>query len=177
MRRRSFARALGAVLVYALVPVARAEPGAKRAPVVAAKPVQAPPKAEAPKKLETLIEVSVLHGTQQGRENDPRIGDMPELREGPFAKYSSYQLLSRTELELTRGGKRELKLPNGRRLEVHLENRSPDGSSRLVASINRPGASDFLPLLEVKAKPGQAFIVAGQSYKRGILVLVFKVLR
>ena len=34
-----------------------------------------------------------------------------------------------------------------------------------------------LPLLEVKARPGQKFIVAGQSYKRGILVLVFKVLR
>jgi hypothetical protein len=32
-------------------------------------------------------------------------------------------------------------------------------------------------VLEVKARPGQAFIVAGQSYKRGILVLVIKLLR
>ena len=119
----------------------------------------------------------MLHGTHEARENDPRIGNMPELREGPFAKFASYQLLSRNELALTRGGKRQLKLPNGRRLEVRLEERLADGSSRLVASINRPQATDFLPLLEVKAKPGQSFMVAGQSYKRGILVLVFKVLR
>jgi hypothetical protein len=32
-------------------------------------------------------------------------------------------------------------------------------------------------LLEVKAKVGQAFIVAGQSYKGGILVLVVRVLK
>jgi hypothetical protein len=99
------------------------------------------------------------------------------MREGPFAKYKNYQLLSRTELPLSKGDKRELKLPNGRRLEARLEDRLPDGSLRLVASINRSEAKDFLPLLEVKARPGQKFIVAGQSYKRGILVLVFKVLR
>jgi hypothetical protein len=32
-------------------------------------------------------------------------------------------------------------------------------------------------LLEVKAHVGQAFIVAGQSYKKGILVLVIRVVR
>ena len=58
-----------------------------------------------------------------------------------------------------------------------MEDILADGNSRLVASINRPDTKDFLPLLEVKARPGQAFIVAGQSYKRGILVLVFKVVR
>jgi hypothetical protein len=102
---------------------------------------------------------------------------MPELREGPFAKYESYRLLSRTALSLTRGAKRRLELPNGRLLEARLDAVLADGSSRLVASINRPDAKDFLPLLEVKARPGQSFIVAGQSYKRGVLVLVFKVLR
>src|SRR6185369_1375598 len=101
----------------------------------------------------------------------------PELREGPFANYASYALLSRVTLPLSRGGKRQLTLPNGRLFEARLEDILPDGSSRLVASINRPGGKDFLPLLEVKAKPGQSFIVAGQSYKRGILVLVIKVLR
>jgi hypothetical protein len=62
-------------------------------------------------------------------------------------------------------------------LETRLEEILADGSSRLVASINRPGGKDFLPMLEVKARPGQSFIVAGQSYKRGILVLVIKVVR
>jgi hypothetical protein len=134
--------------------------------------------AEAPaKQSETLLEVSVLHGTREAKDSDPRIGDLAELREGPFAKYTSYQLLSRAELPLSKGDKRELRLPNGRRLEARLADRLPDGSLRLVASMNRTDAKDFVPLLEVKARPGQKFIVAGQSYKRGILVLVFKVLR
>jgi hypothetical protein len=136
-----------------------------------------PALADASSKLETIIEVSVLHGSNEQKGTDPRIGAMPELAHPPFSKYSSYRLLSRSQLPLGRGGKRQLKLPNGRLLEAELRELLPDGSSRLVASINRPGASDFLPLLEVKARPGQSFIVAGQNYRRGILVLVFKVLR
>lgn len=166
MRRRLLCQALGASLLFAFD--AAAEP---------AQPKRAKPLADAADKLETVVEVMVLHGTHDAKASDPRIGEMPELREGPFAKYASYQLLSRSSLPLAKGGKKQLKLPNGRLLEARLEDRLPDGSSRLVASINRPGASDFLPLLEVKAKPGQAFIVAGQSYKRGILVLVFRVVR
>jgi hypothetical protein len=164
-------------LLFAALPSAHAKPKARAALEAKAVAEPAPkPGAEAPKS-ETLVEVSVLHGTHEKRETDPRIGQMPELREGPFARYESYQLLSRTQLSLTRGGKRQLKLPNGRLLETRLEELLSDGSSRLVASINREGAQAFLPLLEVKARPGQAFIVAGQSYKRGVLVLVFKVIR
>jgi hypothetical protein len=53
----------------------------------------------------------------------------------------------------------------------------PKHMLRISASINQPKGKDFLPLLEVKAKAGQAFIVAGQSYKKGILVLVIKVVK
>jgi hypothetical protein len=173
MRRLLLALALGALCPLALIGTASAKPkAASPARQLAAKPLES-----APEKLETVIEVSVLHGSHEKLDADPRIGNMPELSQGPFAKYESYQLLSRSQLKLSRGGKRQLKLPNGRLLQTRLEDILPDGSSRLVASINRPDASDFLPLLEVKARPGQAFIVAGQSYKRGILVLVFKVLR
>ena len=172
MRRPLFALVLGAACLFALTGTARAGAKPRAGAGVAAKPL-----ADASEKLETTVEVSVLHGTHEERDNDPRIGSMPELREGPFAKYASYQLLSRVRLPLSRGGKRQLKLPNGRLLEARLEDILADGSSRLVASINRPDAKDFLPLLEVKARPGQAFIVAGQSYKRGILVLVFKVVK
>ena len=48
---------------------------------------------------------------------------------------------------------------------------------KLSASINQPNGKDFLPLLEVRAKLGQAFIVAGQSYRQGILVLVIRAVR
>jgi hypothetical protein len=170
MQRRLFTLALGATLAHAFTAAGAPKPRPARA--------GAQPLADAAEKpAETLLEVSVLHGTHDSKPSDPRIGELPELREGPFAKYESYQLLSRTELALTKGSKRELLLPNGRRLEARLEDRLPDGSSRLVASINRSDAKDFLPLLEVKARPGQKFIVAGQSYKRGILVLVFKILK
>jgi hypothetical protein len=173
MRRLLLALALGASCQLAWSGSARATPkGARTLNSVAAKPL-----ADTPEKLETVLEVSVLHGTHEQRNVDARIGNMPELSQGPFAKYASYQLLSRSQWRLSRAGKRQLKLPNGRLLEARLEDILPDGSSRLVASINRPDANDFLPLLEVKARPGQAFIVAGQSYKRGILVLVFKVVR
>jgi hypothetical protein len=173
MRRLLLALALGVLGPLALISTASAKPkAASAARPLAAKPLQSPAD-----KLETVIEVSVLHGTHEQKDTDSRIGNMPELSQGPFAKYASYQLLSRSQLKLSRGGKHQLKLPNGRLLQTRLEDILPDGSSRLVASINRPDASDFLPLLEVKARPGQAFIVAGQSYKRGILVLVFKVLR
>jgi hypothetical protein len=170
MRSSLACMALGAACLFALSGTASAKPRPQAS--VAAKPL-----ADAPEKLETIVEVSVLHGTHEETSSDPRIGSMPELREGPFAKYASYQLLSRVRLPLSRGGKRQLKLPNARLLEVRLEDILTDGSSRLVASINRPDAKDFLPLLEVKARAGQAFIVAGQSYKHGVLVLVFKVVR
>jgi hypothetical protein len=170
MQRRLFVVALGVTPLLALAGNAHGKPPAPQP--------EARPLADAQQTpAETVLEVSVLHGTRTTKESDPRIGDLPELREGPFATYTSYQLLSRSELPLSKGGKRELKLPNGRRLEARLEDRLADGSSRLVASINRPEARDFLPLLEVKARAGQKFIVAGQSYRRGILVLVFKVLR
>src|SRR3954463_12472357 len=173
MRHLLLALALGTTSQSALTNAATAKPRLFASQeALAAKPL-----ADAPDKLETVIEVSVLHGTHEVKDRDLRIGSLPELSQGPFAKYASYQLLSRSELRLNRGGKRQLKLPNGRLLEARLEDILPDGSSRLVASINRPGAKDFLPLLEVKARPGQSFIVAGQSYKRGILVLVFKVVR
>ncbi len=173
MRRLLLAMALGAACQFALSGTAGATPKPSRA----AGAVAAKPPADTPAKLETVVEVSVLHGTHDQRDLDPRIGKMPELSQGPFAKYASYRLLSRSSLRLSKGSMRQLKLPNGRLLEARLEDILPDGSSRLVARINRPDGDDFLPLLEVKARAGQAFIVAGQTYKRGILVLVFKVVR
>jgi hypothetical protein len=167
-------RALEAIGLAALLLTRATEVGA--APR-ASRPMATSPAAPAAPRQETVLEVLVLHGTHEARETDRRIGDMPELKQGPFANYSSYQLLTRSRMKLTKGGQHELRLPNGRLLQTRLEDVLADGSSRVVARINRAKGSEFLPLLEVKARPGQAFIVAGQSYKRGVLVLVFKVVR
>ena len=122
-------------------------------------------------------EVLILHATNEKKGIDPRIGNLPELGKSPFSNYDSYQVLERAALPLTKDDAQNLKLPNGRTLQVRLLDVPGPDSVRLSASINRPNGRDFLPLLEVKAHVGQAFIVAGQSHKKGILVLVIRVVK
>ena len=137
--------------------------------------------AQAEKKPEAapayFAEISVLHATNDKKGIDARIGDMPELKNPPFSSYDSYTLLDRQKLPLTKNDPKRLKLPNGRMLETKLLEILPKDFVRISASINQPEGGDFLPLLEVKAKVGQAFIVAGQSYKNGILVLVIRAVK
>ncbi len=122
-------------------------------------------------------EVLILHATNSKKGIDARIGAMPELQKPPFSSYDSYELLERARVPLDKQSRKRLKLPNGRVLEARLLEILSGETVRLSASINQPGGKDFLPLLEVKAKVGQAFIVAGQRYKHGILVLVIRVTR
>lgn len=124
-----------------------------------------------------FAEITVLHATQGKKGIDPRIGAMPELEKPPFSSYDSYALLDRTRLPLDKQAPRTLKLPNGRLLETRLLEVLAKDAVRLSASINQPNGKEFLPLLEVKAKLGQPFIVAGQSYKQGILVLVIRAVK
>jgi hypothetical protein len=133
---------------------------------------KSPPAAEA---AAYGAEVLVLHATNGPRGIDPRIGDMPELKKIPFSSYKSYELLQKVKLPLKQGEPKTFELPNGRVLQSKLLEVLPQNQVRLSASINQPGGKTFLPLLEVKAKVGQPFIVAGQSYKGGILVLVIRV--
>jgi hypothetical protein len=128
-----------------------------------------------PAEAEYATEVMVLHATNSGKGIDAAIGNMPELKKPPFSSYDSYELLTKSRLPLTKDD-RTMNLPNGRVLKTKLLEVLKDKEHlRLSASINRPGGKTFLPLLEVKAKVGQTFIVAGQKYKGGILVLVFRV--
>ena len=139
----------------------------------AAPPPSARPGAEQP----LLAEVLILHATNEQKGIDPRIGKLPELGKPPFSNYDSYQVLDRARLPLKKDAPQNLKLPNGRTLQVRLLDELGPDSVRLSASINRPSGKEFLPLLEVKAHVGQAFIVAGQSHKKGILVLVIRVVK
>ena len=125
---------------------------------------------------EVAAEVLILHATNSKKGVDERIGKMPELKKPPFSAYDSYELLSKNRVPLKKEPQ-TLKLPNGRVLQTKLIDVLPKDYLRISASINQPGGKDFLPLLEVKAKVGQAFIVAGQSYKNGILVLVIRVVK
>src|SRR5262249_31620395 len=138
------------------------------------KPKDKDGKGAAPAEGTYSAEVLVPHATNSKKGIDPRIGDMPELKKVPFSSYDSYALLQKVKLPLKKDEPKTYELPNGRVLQTKLVEVLPDGAVRLSASINQPGGKTFLPLLEVKAKVGQAFIVAGQSYKGGILVLVVR---
>jgi hypothetical protein len=124
-----------------------------------------------------FAEILVLHATNEKKGIDRRIGSMPELTRPPFSSYDSYALVERAKLPLEKGVPKTLVLPNRRVLETRLVDVLSQDTVRLSASINQPGGREFLPLLEVKAKVGEPFIVAGQSYKNGILVLVIRVVR
>jgi hypothetical protein len=131
----------------------------------------------APAAEKYFAEILVLHATNDKKGIDRRIGDMPELTKPPFSSYDSYALVDRVKLPLAKGVPKTLVLPNRRVLETKLVDILGNDAVRLSASINQPGGKEFLPLLEVKARLGQPFIVAGQSYKNGILVLVIRVVR
>ncbi len=123
------------------------------------------------------IEVMVLHATNSGTGIDKRVGNMPELKKPPFSSYDSYRLLAKKNLPLAKGEPQTYRLPNGRILKTELKEKSTGESFKISASINQPKGKAFLPLLEVRAGLGQAFIVAGQTYKAGILVLVLRVVK
>jgi hypothetical protein len=134
--------------------------------------------ARAPQAEQNLAaEVLILHATNEKKGIDPRIGKLPELGKVPFSDYDSYQVLDRARLPLKKDEPQQLTLPNGRTFQVRFLDQPQQDSVRLSASINRPNGKEFLPLLEVKAHVGQAFIVAGQSYRKGILVLVIRVVK
>ena len=135
----------------------------------------APPKAEATAGY--AAEVLVLHATNSKKGIDPRIGGVPELKNPPFSAYDSYELVDKTRLPLVKGAPRTMPLPNGRVLETLLIEELPKDFVRLKATIKQPGGREDLLLGGVKAKLGKQFILAGQSYKAGILVLVVRIVR
>jgi hypothetical protein len=133
------------------------------------------------KQAKYSVEVMVVHATRvkdkkpaQKPVIDERIGDLPQLREEPFSLYDRFDWLTEKTLPLKKGDPQRLELPNQRVLRLALIEELAQ-KVRFSASINRPGGQDFLPLLSVKAQPGKVFIVAGQKYKNGILVLVLRV--
>ena len=130
---------------------------------------------------EVAVEIVILHATNDGSGIDPKIGKMPALAQPPFSSYNSYKLLDRVKLPLAKGKSSTTKLPTGRDLMVALKDvvePKKKGEPRrylVTASIQKPDGNTFLPLLEVNAKPGEPFFVAGQTYKGGTVVIGIKV--
>lgn len=120
-------------------------------------------------------EVLVVLAKEEAGEIDSSLANVPALRRPPFNSFRSMRLLSRPEVQLRPGTPVEVSLPNGRKLQLVLQQVMPDGRYRMRVSINRPNQSDYLPLLQVVASPGDPFFVAGQSHQGGTLVIGVRV--
>ena len=120
-------------------------------------------------------EVLVVLAKEEAGQIDPALANVPALRRPPFNSFRSMRVLSRPRIQLRVGQPHVVELPNGRRLQLVLQQVMPDGRYRVRVSINRPDQNDYLPLLQVVASPGDPFFVAGQSHQGGTLVIGVRV--
>jgi hypothetical protein len=131
-------------------------------------------------KVEVPSEILVLHATNTGGGIDPELRNLKQLQKPPFSAYDTYRLLHRHSIVLKPQQPDSTQLPNGRTLRTVLKAVLPEDRFRVAASISRPPREKdkeggYLPLLEVTAKSGEPFFVAGQSFRGGILVVGIQV--
>jgi len=131
------------------------------------------PAASLAKTAQAGASVVVLHALNDGKGIDPKIGKMPQLKQPPFSSYNSYRLLKRSKLSLTTAKAEALTLPNRGKLAIKLTKVQPGkrgGRYLINTRIDRPDGKKFFSG-DFKARPGKLFFVAGERYKKGILVL------
>jgi hypothetical protein len=113
-------------------------------------------------------EVTLIHASNNADGGiDPRIGKLPNI-----GSYKSYQLLSQSNMTIKKAPTTTT-LPNGRVLQISLKD-VKDKQYIIDTSINQPGGTAFLPLLEVRASTGVPVFIAGQTYQGGMLIIAIK---
>jgi hypothetical protein len=131
---------------------------------------QGPAPAPAPAPAAVDAEITLIHATNNADAGiDPRIGKLPNI-----GSYKSYQLLSQSHMTIKKAPT-TMTLPNGRVLQISLKD-VKDKQYIIDTSINQPGGTAFLPLLEVRASVGVPVFIAGQSYQGGMLIIAIKIL-
>lgn len=133
------------------------------------------PHASAQRDPAIRVNVLVVLARETGGTIDPTLRGEAALRRPPFNAFQSMQVLSRPSALLSTRAPVMVDLPNGRRLQVRLLQRLPNGQLRVQVSINRPGQRDYLPVMTVDASPGDPFFVAGQSHAGGTLIIGVRV--
>jgi hypothetical protein len=119
-------------------------------------------------------EVLVILAKEEPGDFDAKLKQMPALQKPPFSTYKSMKVLSTNNVAVSDAQAALVDLPNGRTLQLKLLERMPDGRNKVQVSINRPGKTDYLPLLTVIVS-SEPFFVAGQSYQGGTLVIGVRV--
>ena len=164
-RTKLFALALVATLTIAVCPRALAQEGAT------VRAGTTPRAAGEGATTAVRSEVFVVLASEGEGTIDPALSEIPALRRPPFNAFHTMEVLSRTTSHLSAEQPIEVRLPNGRQLRVELERPTEDGRYRVRVSINTPGQTDYLPLLQIVASPGDPFFVAGQNWQGGTLVI------
>lgn len=119
-------------------------------------------------------QVLVILAKEEAGPVDDQLKKLQALQKAPFNAYKSMQVLSTHDVEVGADKAALVELPNGRTLQLKLLERMSDGRHKVQVSINRPGKSDYLPLLTVIVS-SEPFFVAGQSYQGGTLVIGVRV--
>jgi hypothetical protein len=139
-------------------------------PTLAAGSLCAPAQVEAQARA-VHAEVMVVLAKEDPGEIDPSLAAIGALQRPPFNAFRSMEVLNRSRVSLRPDQDADVALPNGRRLRIRVQQVMADGRFRVRVSINRPNQSDYLPLLQVLASPGDPFFVAGQAHNGGTLVI------
>lgn len=116
-------------------------------------------------------EVLVVLAKEKGGDFDASLKSIGALRRPPFSSFKSMSVLERPKVRLAIKKPTDVKLPNGRTIQVLVERELPDGRYLVKVSINKPGKKDYLRLLQVSTSPGDPFFVVGQSHAGGTLVV------
>lgn len=122
-------------------------------------------------------QVTVILAREVAGVIDPRLEHLDALRQPPFNAFHAMDVYSVHDVTLAVGVPTTIDLPNGRVLQLVLQQITADGRSHLRVSINRRSQSDYLPVLEVAAPPGDPFFVAGQNFQGGTLVIGIQISR
>lgn len=118
-------------------------------------------------------EVLVVLASHDAGAIDPAVAQEPALHEPPFDTFHSMRVLDRIPMTIGTHSPFTHPLANGRTLRLELLDHAPPRLAARV-SISRPNAPDFLPGVTVETDPGVPFVVAGQSYEGGTLVLLVR---
>ena len=168
MRRANDARRATVIGIAACALVSSLAITAHAQPPPTATTTAAPPVAPGPMVSANVV---VIVAREIAGAIDPRLVGMRALREPPFTAFRSMDIFQEYALTLVQGVPITIHLPNGRLLQIALEEITADGRNRVRVSINRREQADYLPVLEVAAPPGDPFFVAGQSFMGGTLVI------
>lgn len=129
------------------------------------------------RKIEVSADIVIARGSNAGKGIDPKLAKYKELKSPPFSSYDSYELLDEATRPLEREKVASMKLPDGGELKLVLDGVEEKGGKPMrfvikATIVKKPGGEESI--VQVKAKPGAMFFVAGQKFENGILVLGIK---